>query len=50
MGNDKPTVVALREIEEGFVTAESVEQTDMEDQREQEAAEFASVASILSND
>jgi len=50
MGTDKPTVVALREIEEGFVTAQSVEQTDMEDQREQEAAEFASVASILSND
>lgn len=50
IGNDKPTVVALREIEEGFVTAQSVEQTDMEDQRQQEAAEFASVASILSND
>jgi DNA-directed RNA polymerase subunit omega len=48
MGNDKPTVVALREIEEGLVTAETVEQSDLHDQREQEAAEFASVASILS--
>ncbi|WP_371194769.1 DNA-directed RNA polymerase subunit omega [Glaciecola sp. SC05] len=49
MGNDKPTVVALREIEQGFVTAETVQATDMQDQREQEAAEFASVASILAN-
>jgi DNA-directed RNA polymerase subunit omega len=49
MGNDKPTVVALREIELGLVTAETVEATDAQDQREQEAAEFASVASILSN-
>ena len=47
MGTDKPTVVALREIEQGLVTASSVEQADIEDQREQEAAEFASVASIL---
>ncbi|WP_395339448.1 DNA-directed RNA polymerase subunit omega [Ningiella sp. W23] len=49
MGNDKPTVVALREIEEGLVNAESVEASDLQDQREQEAAEFASVASILAN-
>ncbi|MBT1451813.1 DNA-directed RNA polymerase subunit omega [Glaciecola sp. XM2] len=49
MGNDKPTVVALREIEEGLVTAETVDATELQDQREQEAAEFASVASILSN-
>jgi DNA-directed RNA polymerase subunit omega len=47
--NDKPTVVALREIEQGFVTASTVEQTELQDQREQEAAEFASVASILAN-
>nr|WP_136251247.1 DNA-directed RNA polymerase subunit omega [Ningiella ruwaisensis] len=49
MGNDKPTVVALREIEQGLVNAETVEATDLQDQREQEAAEFASVASILAN-
>ena len=47
--NDKPTVVALREIEQGLVTAETVEQTEMQDQRAQEEAEFASVASILAN-
>lgn len=47
--NDKPTVVALREIELGLVTAATVEQTEMQDQRDQEAAEFASVASILAN-
>jgi DNA-directed RNA polymerase subunit omega len=49
VGNDKPTVVALREIELGLVTAKTVEQSDLHDQREQEAAEFASVASILSD-
>jgi DNA-directed RNA polymerase subunit omega len=49
MGNDKPTVVALREIELGLVTPETVQATDLQDQREQEAAEFASVASILAN-
>ncbi|MFC4701199.1 DNA-directed RNA polymerase subunit omega [Glaciecola siphonariae] len=49
MGNDKPTVVALREIELGLVNAETVQATDLQDQREQEAAEFASVASILAN-
>jgi DNA-directed RNA polymerase subunit omega len=49
MGNDKPTVVALREIELGLVDAKTVQATDMQDQREQEAAEFASVASILAN-
>ena len=49
MGNDKPTVVALREIELGLVTPETVQATDSQDQREQEAAEFASVASILAN-
>ncbi|MDT0582085.1 MULTISPECIES: DNA-directed RNA polymerase subunit omega [Alteromonadaceae] len=48
MGNDKPTVVALREIELGLVTADTVEQSDLHDEREKEAAEFASVASILS--
>lgn len=48
MGNDKPTVVALREIEDGLVTAESIEEEDMRDQQQQERAEFASVANILS--
>lgn len=48
MGNDKPTVVALREIEEGFVTASSIEAEEMRDQQQHDQAEFASVANILS--
>ncbi len=47
MGNDKATVVALREIEEGFVTAASVEAEEIRDQHQHEQAEFASVANIL---
>lgn len=47
MGNDKPTVTALREIEEGLVTAQSIEAEDLRDQQQQEQAEFASVANIL---
>ncbi|MFC6441636.1 DNA-directed RNA polymerase subunit omega [Bowmanella sp. JS7-9] len=46
--NDKPTVIALREIEEGKVTAESVEQEDMRDQQQQVMTDFNAVASILS--
>ncbi len=45
--NDKPTVVALREIEEGLVTAESIEAEDARDKHEQEQAEFAAVTNIL---
>jgi len=47
--NDKPTVTALREIEEGLVTASTLEQADINDRQEQEHAEFASVANILSD-
>ncbi|GGO66220.1 DNA-directed RNA polymerase subunit omega [Bowmanella pacifica] len=46
--NDKPTVVALREIEKGLVTADSMDADEMRVQEEQERAEFASVANILS--
>lgn len=46
MGNDKPTVTALREIEQGLVNAESIEQEDMRDQQQEEVS-FASVANIL---
>ncbi len=49
MGNDKATVIALREIEEGFVDAASIEAEDLRDQQQQEQAEFASVANILSD-
>lgn len=47
MGNDKATVVALREIEQGFVTAASIEAEEIRDQRQQDHADFASVANIL---
>lgn len=47
-GNDKPTVVALREIEEGLITSDAMDQAEIQEQQEAEQAEFASVASILS--
>ena len=47
--NDKPTVTALREIEEGLVTAATLEQAEHQAQEQQEHAEFASVANILSD-
>ena len=47
--NDKPTVLALREIEEGLVTAATLEQAELQAQEQQEHAEFASVANILSD-
>lgn len=48
MGNDKATVTALREIEQGLVTADSIEQEEIRDQQQQEQASFTSVANILS--
>ncbi|MCU7554763.1 DNA-directed RNA polymerase subunit omega [Alteromonas sp. ASW11-19] len=48
VGNDKPTVTALREIEEGLVDASTLEQEHLRDQEQQDSAEFASVANILS--
>ncbi|WJG09581.1 DNA-directed RNA polymerase subunit omega [Aliiglaciecola sp. LCG003] len=48
MGNDKATVIALREIEEGFVNASTLEADAIQDQQMQNEAEFASVANILS--
>ncbi|MBE1287884.1 DNA-directed RNA polymerase subunit omega [Alteromonas sp. LMIT006] len=45
--NDKPTVVALREIEKGLVTQESLEEAEVAEQVRAESAEFASVANIL---
>ena len=44
---DKPTVVALREIEEGLVTAETLEADTLRDQQAQDQAEFDSVTNIL---
>ncbi len=48
VANDKPTVTALREIEAGYVTTQTLEEDEMRDQEQQERAEFASVANILS--
>ena len=46
-GTDKPTVIALREIELGLVTADTLEAENLHDQEVQDQAEFASVANIL---
>lgn len=46
--SDKPTVIALREIEQGLVTADTLEADSVREQQEQDQAEFASVANILS--
>lgn len=46
-GTDKPTVVALREIEEGLVTADTLEADTLRDQQAQDQAEFDSVTNIL---
>ncbi|GLP95376.1 DNA-directed RNA polymerase subunit omega [Paraferrimonas sedimenticola] len=44
--NDKPTVLALREIEEGLVTAQTLDSDERQALREKEAAEIAAVAAI----
>lgn len=48
VSNDKPTVTALREIEQGLVTASTLDEADIQDQQAQDDMEFASVSSILS--
>ena len=44
--NDKPTVIALREIEEGLVTAQTLNAEELREQQEQDSAELAAVAAI----
>jgi len=44
--NDKPTVIALREIELGLVTAATLDADERQTVREREAAEIAAVAAI----
>ena len=44
--NDKPTVVALREIELGLVTSNTLDADERQTVREREAAEIAAVAAI----
>jgi DNA-directed RNA polymerase subunit omega len=46
-GTDKPTVIALREIELGLVTADTLDAEKIRDQQVQDQAEFSSVANIL---
>lgn len=45
--NDKPTVIALREIEEGHITVDTLDAIDHQEQQNQEAAEMAAVAAIV---
>jgi DNA-directed RNA polymerase subunit omega len=44
--NDKPTVIALREIEEGLVTNQILDVRDRQEQQGQEAAELQAVTAI----
>ena len=47
--NDKPTVIALREIEEGLISNEIMDAQDRQETAQQEAAELAAVAAIAGN-
>ena len=44
--NDKTTVIALREIEEGLITNQILDVRDRQEQQEQEAAELQAVTAI----
>ncbi|WP_029685253.1 DNA-directed RNA polymerase subunit omega [Tatumella saanichensis] len=44
--NDKPTVIALREIEEGLITNQILDVRDRQEQHEQETAELQAVTAI----
>ncbi|MDX1678564.1 DNA-directed RNA polymerase subunit omega [Arsukibacterium sp.] len=48
--NDKATVVALREIEQGFITNSILDEQEKRDQMQQEATEMAAVAAIIGSD
>lgn len=45
--NDKPTVLALREIEEELITTEIMDEAEKFEQVQQESAELAAVAAIV---
>ncbi|KUJ00669.1 DNA-directed RNA polymerase subunit omega [Vibrio sp. MEBiC08052] len=47
--NDKTTVIALREIEDGLITKDVLDARERQEQQEQEAAELAAVSSIAHN-
>ncbi len=44
--NDKTTVIALREIEQGLITNQILDVRDRQEQQEQEAAELQAVSAI----
>ncbi|GAA0505244.1 DNA-directed RNA polymerase subunit omega [Tatumella terrea] len=44
--NDKTTVIALREIEEGLITNQILDVRDRQEQHEQETAELQAVTAI----
>ena len=44
--NDKYTVIALREIEEGLITSQILDVRERQEQQEQEAAELQAVTAI----
>ncbi|MGN2426226.1 DNA-directed RNA polymerase subunit omega [Klebsiella electrica] len=44
--NDKTTVIALREIEEGLINTQILDVRDRQEQQEQEAAELQAVTAI----
>ena len=45
--NDKPTVLALREIELGLITTDVMNDSDRHEQIQQDSAELAAVAAIV---
>ena len=45
--NDKPTIIALREIEAGFIDAGRLNQDDQDAQYAQDEAEVAAMACLL---
>ncbi|MCU4675114.1 DNA-directed RNA polymerase subunit omega [Catenovulum sp. 2E275] len=47
--NDKPTVIALREIEAGLMSADIMDEQERRETQEQEAAEIAAVAAFSQN-
>lgn len=47
--NDKPTVLALREIEAGLINIDIMDNADRQEQVQQESAELAAVAAIVGN-
>ena len=45
--NDKPTVIALREIEEGLISKESLDLEERAAKNERQAAQIAAEAAIM---